>query len=178
MSDGVRFEIIGEAEVTTALENLKDADRSLLEVVTRMTIELQRYVKDKKLNRSGGGRGGVSEAGQQLAVRTGRLRRSITQRVTDGGQTITGIVGTNVEYARAHEFGFQGAVTVKEHLRRVTQAWGRPLKTPVMATVREHTMQMNLPARSFLRSSLREMTPEIQKAILQSIDDRIYGRRS
>jgi hypothetical protein len=40
------------------------------------------------------------------------------------------VVGTNVEYARPHEYGFNGTVTVKEHLRLVKKAFGKSLKTP------------------------------------------------
>ena len=38
-----------------------------------------------------------------LAVKTGRLRRSITERVTVTKDRVTAQVGTNVKYGRTHE---------------------------------------------------------------------------
>jgi len=42
-----------------------------------------------------------------LAVQTGRLRRSITERVTVSKDKVTAQVGTNVKYARLHEEGLE-----------------------------------------------------------------------
>lgn len=117
--------------------------------VTRMAVMLQRHVKEKKLS------------GQVLKVRTGLLRRSITYRVVDSGSNVYGVVGTNVKYGRIHEYG--GTVTVGEHLRTITQAFGRRLKEPVQATVRRHAAYY--PERSFLRTSLDEMMPTIREEL-------------
>lgn len=97
-----------------------------------------------------------------LHVRTGRLRRSVNTQVTQAGDRVTGIVGTNVAYAAAHEYGFQGVVSVAESLRRT--------KLGNTATVRAHDRHMNLPERSFLRSALRELQPEIRDEISLSAD--------
>lgn len=97
-----------------------------------------------------------------LKVRSGRLRRSINTQVTQSGDLVTGIVGTNVEYAAAHEYGFNDTVSVAESLRRV--------KSGKTVTVRAHSMHMNLPERSFLRSALREKQPEIRDEIVQAAD--------
>jgi phage gpG-like protein len=44
---------------------------------------------------------------QYLGVVTGRLRSSITAKPTEhSGNTYTTKIGTNVEYARVHEFGY------------------------------------------------------------------------
>jgi phage gpG-like protein len=95
-------------------------------------------------------------SGQVLNVRTGRLRRSINARITESTTGIEAKVGTNVEYARAHEFGFKGTVTVKEHMRRGKR-------------VRAHARNVNIPQRSFLRSTATEMRPEIDKRIARAI---------
>ena len=42
-----------------------------------------------------------------LAVKTGRLRRSITERVTVTKDRVTAQVGTNVKYGRIHEYGLE-----------------------------------------------------------------------
>lgn len=122
--------------------------------ITRLTIKLQGMVKSEKLS------------GQVLNVRTGNLRRSINQKVEDDAQLgPIGTVGTNEKYARPHEMGFQGEAQIREHMRTIKMAWGRPLSEPVVAVVRAHTKQMNLPARSFLRSALDDIRPEVQPMI-------------
>ena len=55
-----------------------------------------------------------------------------------------------------HEFGFSGTQNVRESLRTVKQAFGRPI-SPVEAIVRAHSRKVDLPERSFLRSALREL---------------------
>ena len=107
-------------------------------------FRLAAYVQKNKLS------------GQVLKNRTGKLRRSITFVETDTSTDSTGgTVGTNTEYAAVHEYGFSGTVTVKEHLRMMTMAWGRSV-TPREITVRSHPMKMNMPEKSFLRSSLKD----------------------
>ncbi len=110
----------------------------------RLTVMLQNMVKAGKLS------------GQVLKVKTGRLRNSIARDVAENGATVTGSVSSPVVYARPQEYGFQGTVSVREHMRTVKQAFGRPID-PVEVTVREHSMRMNLPERSFLRSALADM---------------------
>lgn len=124
--------------------------------IGRLTLKLLTRVKVNKLS------------GQVLNVRTGRLRRSITYKVIKTPSRITGIVGTNVEYARIHELGFHGQVSVKAHLREIKKAWGKDI-TPRTVEVRTHSRQVNLPAKSFLRSAMEEMTPEIIQTLQQSI---------
>lgn len=121
--------------------------------VARLTIKIQARVKDKL-------------SGEVLHVRTGTLRRSINREVQQRSDGIFGVVGTNVEYAAVHEFGFNGAVTVRAHLRRSKAQFALPKKNRVgkdggEVFVRQHTRMVNLPERSFLRSSLREFQNEI-----------------
>jgi phage gpG-like protein len=138
--------IIGQETVLAKFDKMPSAVHGeVLDTITRLTINLQRYVKAEKLS------------GQALKVKTGTLRRSINQSVSDNGTSIVGRVGTNLAYGRAHEYGFHGAVTVKAHLRNITQAFGRSI-TPTEVTVRTFTRNMNLPERSFLRTALAELT--------------------
>ena len=118
-----------------------------------------------------------------LHVRTGRLRRSITYRMEQHGETFQAQVGTNVKYARAHELGFSGSVnvpqhTVKEFSRMQSVAFGRPMKEPRKVNVREHVvkahaMKMNIPAKPFLKPSLQEnetrIKTNLRKAIAQAM---------
>lgn len=139
-------EVKGDREVIADLRRFDAAARGEIQKgIGRIVLKLLTRVKAQKLS------------GQALNVRTGRLRRSITQRVEASANEISGIVGTNVDYAAIHEYGFKGPVTVKQHLRLVKQAFGRPLKSPVWSTVSTHTKNVSLPERSFLRSALADM---------------------
>lgn len=124
----------------------------VLRTINRFTVELQARVKAKL-------------SGEVLHVRTGTLRRSINRELREEGGTILGIVGTNVSYAAAHEYGFDGEVTVKAHLRR---AAGAKRKAMAATPVREHTRRMVLPERSFLRSALEELAPKFEADVRQA----------
>lgn len=114
-----------------------------------LAITLSAYVQRNKLS------------GQILKNRTGKLRRSINYKVTNTPDSSRGTVGTNTEYAAAHEYGFHGTVTVKEHLRQIKMAWGKSI-VPKEITVRAHSANMNIPEASFLRSSLKDNADKIK----------------
>ncbi|MBF3874208.1 HK97 gp10 family phage protein [Burkholderia pseudomallei] len=150
-------EVKGQSQVIARIGRITPNIRNALqERIERIVVQLEGYVVRNKLS------------GQVLNVRTGRLADSINHAVVANGASITGIVSTAVKYAPPHEYGFQGVVTVKEHLRQVTTAWGKPLATPVTATVREHSMTMNLPERSFLRSALADQREDIVRGIREA----------
>ncbi|CAJ6333803.1 Mu-like prophage protein gpG [Burkholderia pseudomallei] len=150
-------QVKGESQVIARIKRIvPNVRNALVQRVQRLVIALQVHVVADKLS------------GQVLNVRTGRLRRSVNQAVTTTDTTIIGVVSTPVEYAPPNEYGFRGVVTVKEHLRQVTQAFGKPLTTPVTATVREHPMKMNLPERSFLRTALADQRDDILHGIREA----------
>lgn len=98
--------------------------------------------------RADGDAGYGNESGQTL-VDTARLMNSITSK---GSKTLVR-VGTNVEYAAAHNFGIDVEldVLVREHVRRITQAFGKPIElTEVTVKPHRRTMHMNLAARPFM----------------------------
>jgi phage gpG-like protein len=151
-------QVTGSAQVIERLRSITPNIRSALEQkIQRLTIQLQRKVVADKLQ------------GQVLNVKTGRLQRSINQAMVTSQDSVMGVVSTNVVYAKPHEYGFHGTVTVKQHLRMITQAFGKELKEPVQVTVSAHTMTMNLPERSFLRSALADMRGEIQQGINDAV---------
>lgn len=133
--------------------------RSQVAVRERMrsiVVELRSYVVKNKLS------------GQVLRRRTGTLSRSIDSAVVENSQGVLGVVSTNVKYARAHEYGFSGAVAVKSHVRNIKKAFGRDI-APMSVVVNSFTRNMNLPVRSFLRSSLGENANKIKKSLLDSV---------
>ena len=125
--------------------NVRDALRKAIQA---SVIDMEGQVKAKL-------------SGPVLRNRTGRLRNSVTSNLTETASTITGVVGANTPYAAAQEYGFNKTVVVREHLREITQAFGRTLPAPKTITVRSHDMDMNLPQRSYLRSTLAENAPSI-----------------
>lgn len=137
-------------------KNLRDSGKrmhgSVRKSLGRLTLELMTKVKLEKL--SGPGKD------QALNVRTGRLRRSITQRITDSGREVRGIVGTNVEYAKFHEFG----PSVKDALKKHREGFKAALKAdkPVLNAD-------SLPPRSFLRTALKEMEPRIREEFAHAV---------
>lgn len=140
--------IIGGKETVTMLEGAPSKVRvGIKSAVTRLTLQLLKTVKQDKLS------------GQVLNVRTGRLRRSINSDVLDDGISIIGSVGTNVEYAKYHEFG---DAQTDGGARGVLQA----LKKAAMpASVN------GLPPRSFLRSALFQARDNIHAEIEKSVHE-------
>lgn len=98
--------------------------------------------------RADGDAGYGNESGQTL-VDTARLMNSI---IGEGDKTSVR-VGTNVDYAAAHNFGVDKEITqqVREHVRRITQAFGKPIDLTAV-TVKPHSrkIHMKLPAREFM----------------------------
>ena len=131
---------------------------AIVQSIGRSALRLQSEVMDNRLS------------GQVLNIRTGNLHRSIHQQVTSSGGLVVGEVNTNVRYGVAHEYGFAGTVNVKASMRQIRQAFGRPLKSPRYVQIRAHTRNVKLPERSFLRSALRDMKPDIEANLQKSIE--------
>lgn len=144
-----------------------EAKGAIPKVIKTEALHLVAYIKQNKLT------------DQVLRVRTGRLRRSITAQFRQDGQSFQAMVGTNVRYARAHEYGFNGSVNVPSHKvksfqRMQSMAFGKPMKNPRMITVKEHVvkdhaMKMNIAPRPFIRPAAEEnqerMTTNLRAAL-------------
>lgn len=101
-------------------------------------------------------------SGRALLVQSGRLRRSIRiTRIT--GSTVA--IGSDVPYARAHNEGFKGSVSVKAFTRnkytkektgsgKFSKSGKERMKTVQRisgtVSVKAHTRKMNLPRRQFM----------------------------
>jgi phage gpG-like protein len=153
--------LIGDDRVIQALAAMPArVQAGLVRAVTALSLQVQQRVQEQKLS------------GQVLRVRTGTLRRSITATVETAPDSVIGTVGTNVPYGRAHEYGFHGVVTVKAHLRTITKAFGRALKEgSKQISVGAHPRQVNLPERSFLRSALKDLQPQIEQKLAQAVTE-------
>ena len=149
----INYHVDGDANLSATVDRI---DEEVRQSIARSTLKLLVKVKREKLN------------GQVLNKRSGRLGRSITQKLIELSNGVAGIVGTNVEYAPPHEYGFKGNVTVKAHLRMIKKAFGKSIN-PKQVNIKTHRRKVNLPEKSFLRSALEEMRKEIKQDLEVSI---------
>jgi phage gpG-like protein len=151
----IKVELVGTDKVIARFASLpQKARQSLIDAMKRQWFALQAHVVSQKLS------------GQVLKRVTGNLASSINvdSKFEESPAEIVGSVGTKVIYGAIHEDG--GTVNVKAHTRNVTQVFGRPI-TPVEAFVRAHTA--TYPQRSFLRSSINDLSGQIRSDIEQSV---------
>ena len=145
--------LVGDDKVLARLHAMPaDINSGLVRAITKLMIDLQRNIQQTKL------------AGEVLAVRSGSLKSSIGIRMDETPTGIAATVFSDSDYARAHEFGFTGAVNVKASLRRITEAFGRSISAKTI-DVRAHSRAMDLPERSFLRSALEEISPALRNEV-------------
>lgn len=145
--------LVGDEQLLERLRALPDTVNSgLVRALTQIGIDLQRNVQQDKLS------------GQVLRSRTGALKSSVELRVDQEAGGVTTSVFTDLRYAAAQEYGFAGTVSVRASLRRIREAFGRPIAEKTIS-VRAYDRRMDLPERSFLRSALEDMTPAIREAV-------------
>lgn len=168
----IRVDLIGGDALVSKLSLVQPKlHAALLASVMRASIMVQNRAKQKL-------------SGDVLRVRTGSLRSSINQAVSETADgKITGTVGSGVKYARYQEYGFTGVIDVRAYLRRTKgqmttarrNAHGETTSSKLqgkgtgLTNVSAHQRHVNYPAHSFLRSSLRELTPSIQAEINNGI---------
>ena len=189
----ITAQVLNVDHVVLALSRIPEHSKETLRTnVSRIALSLRDLVKGGYLT------------GQVLQVRTGRLRRSITARTTATDYTATGIVGTNVEYARIHEFG--GKTKPHEILpihakalafatpgfigpmpniqskggRYLNGAQARRLMSSAIGrgeiqfAKAVHHPGSRMPMRSFLRAALNLMAPEIKERLEEAIRKAVH----
>lgn len=163
----IRAFLIGEEAAIAKLTSMPDPILARVRAaVERLSIKLQRLVIADKLS------------GQVLHVRTGTLRRSITERVTQAGGSVTGIVGTNVKYAHIQEYGGKTSPHVIEAKRAKALAFpgsGPGAKDGLIFRRSVNHPGSRMPERSFLRASLRDMRDEIKQEITNAAQQGARG---
>lgn len=157
---------------TVDKESVASLLRKLKESIPKAESGVQKEIIRLALKMTGKVMGKLS--GDVLKVRTGRLRRSIHPEWEFKSGYSGAIVGTNVEYAATHEYGLKGTVQVKSFQREMTKAFGKPV-APKQVTVSAHSRIVNMPERSFLRSALREMEPEIIEGLRNAVKKEMQG---
>jgi phage gpG-like protein len=127
----------------------KNFDVFLEKGVEKGMMPIQRLLKSRYLS------GGI------LNVQTGRLRSSVRTWVQSKKGVVFGIIGTNVKYAPAHEFGFKGSVSIPSHFR-LTKA-GKAVE------VKAHSRFVNLRERAPFRKSIKAKKNEFMKIVLKTM---------
>lgn len=148
-------EVVGTNAVIARMDRMPPAvHATLLVTIQRLALKLQAHVQRDKLQ------------GQVLNHRTGRLSRSIQQRIESGLEFVLGYVFSagDVKYARRHELGYDGEEVVKEHTR--TMLFGKTVDPFLVPSFTRHA---HTPERSFLRSSLRDMAVEIERDMKRAV---------
>lgn len=103
----------------------------------------------------------------KLGVVSGDLRRSITRGADGNVYRLSGnklVMGTNLPYAAAHEYGFHETVQISAHTREVKAVFGRASGV-VRQFVSAHSRKMNLRERPFLRPAVKDSLPGARSII-------------
>ena len=107
-------------------------------------------------------------SGEVLRVRTGRLRQSIHSTVQKMPWGFLGKVGTNVKYASIHEYGGTIVLPVIYPVKAQALRWFVGGKPVFAMRAKAHAIRM--PERSYLRSSLAELSPKAPEIILAHVE--------
>lgn len=128
--------------------------------IVALTLKLERTIKQDMLT------------GQRLNVQTGRLRGSVISELNEDDDRIEGVVGAGgalVRYAFIHEFGLNAVVSVKAHLRKIKQAFGKPIR-PREVMVQAFTRNVNADERRYMRDSLDLVGRTVPENIAAAIE--------
>lgn len=165
----VQITVTGDRELIQRLNTLiPEVRRELLKRVTRLALDMVRHVRTNKLS------------GQVLNHRTGRLWRSIFQRVAADtyGVVATVASSSDVPYAGIHEFG--GRTRPHDIVARRKKALAFMIQGNMVFAKRVRHPGSNMPERSFLRSSLTDMRARIDRdmkdAVAEGVRQAMEGR--
>lgn len=148
----------GDRELMARFDQMPAKVRSsLFRKVTILALKLEAKVKGEKLS------GGV------LNVRSGALRASIFEEVEQSDSSVIGKVASSsdVKYGAIHEYG--GKTAAHEIVATKAQALSFMMGGKQVFFKSVHHPGSQMPERSFLRSSLAEMKPEIITGLTDAV---------
>lgn len=145
---------------------------ALLRTIATLLPELVGEVKDKL-------------DGRVLHKRTGKLQNSVTSRMEDNGNEIVGVLGAGagVKYAKIHEYG--GTIVIHPRSQQIYFRYNKKLDEfggfakksratfARWVTIPGYTIQM--PERSYVRSTAREFAPRIRERLEAAVAGAIGG---
>lgn len=172
----INIELLGAEKLQAKMDLLGRPHPAIVSAMNDIADKLVSTVQANKLS------------GQVLKVQTGRLRRSITRQVESTADGINAIAGTNVEYAKIHEYG--GTITIPPRqmlIRHRLTAKGELMrqssnqnllrfakKSHKLAremTVKTQGHTVTMPERSFMRTSLQETKAYAKARLLQALNE-------
>ncbi len=149
--------LVGDRELIAKFDAMpRKVHDALLKKVTVLALELEAKVKAKL-------------SGDVLNVRSGALRRSIFEAISDSLTSVIGKVASSgdVKYAAIHEFG--GVIPAHEIVPDKAQALAFVIGGKQVFAARVNIPAVTMPQRSFLRSALAEMEPEIVEGLREAV---------
>ena len=107
-----------------------------------------------------------------LNVRTGVLRSSVNTRVDESSTSVSATIGTNIKYAKIHEYG--GVIHVPEIKPKSARALAFEVGGQTIFAMSARAHDVRMPERSFLRSALCEMKPTIEAELKAAVGEVIH----
>lgn len=155
----VTITVVGDKELSAKFESMPaSVHAALLQKVQTLALRLESWIKTKKLS------------GQVLNRGSGRLIRSIGSKVDQTAQAVWGIVfqSADVPYGGIHEFGGKTSAHIIMPKKASVLAFVSKTGSKAFATKVNHPGS-TMPERSYMRSSLREMSAEISLGLKEAV---------
>lgn len=102
-------------------------------------------------------------SGEVLQQRSGRLAGSIAVAIERSGLAVSARVSSDAPYAAIHEYG--GSLPAREILPKSARALAFPWRGQQRLFRRVSLPSVVMPERSFMRSALAEIEPELRAAV-------------
>lgn len=144
-------------EIDKLLENqMEEILQGTAQIVAETSVEyFQNTFRTKKFDGNPWAPPRVPKRSGSLLVQSGALLNSIRPVLVSPERIVIAAGNEKVDYARVHNEGFKGSVTVPAHIRH-TQRGDQ--------TVRQHTRNVNIPQRQFIGAA-RELENDLQERI-------------
>jgi phage gpG-like protein len=153
------FEVGLQDDASAALAAVPDRLREALSSkATELTAALQSRIQQKL-------------AGEVLDARTGALARAITATINVGSADVSVTIGAagDIKYAAIHEFG--GTIPPHQIVPDKARALAFLIGGKQAFATRVNLPAINMPERSYLRSSLAEMANEIKAGMGEAVTE-------
>lgn len=136
------------------VSRVNEAIEGTSEIISETAVEyFQDTFRHKKFDGNPWAPPRVPKRSGSLLVQSGALLNSIRPVLVSPERIVIAAGNEKVDYARVHNEGFKGSVTVPAHIRHTRRG---------DQTVRQHTRSVNIPQRQFIGDA-RELETELQK---------------
>lgn len=170
----------GDLQLQEVLELLNSAPKSVLPAIARGLSTGAAEVLGLAQKERFRGRGPFPVSQNRLGVRTGLLLRTLNVTKPQlSGNSLSVRMGSNVSYFAAHEFGFRGAVSVRQSQVRAftnNNAFGNNQISVLAHSRRAHQRNVNIPARAPLgtaidQHSVRAIGDAVERELNKLLDE-------